>query len=74
MSKAENGRALTDALKIFNWKKLFFRWEVALIVILILEIVIFGSLNHRFLRVPVLLGSINDYISICIIALFEPSS
>jgi AI-2 transport system permease protein len=70
MSKSDNVRALTGALKSFNWKKLLFRWEVALIVILILEIVIFGSLNHRFLRVPVLLGSINDYISICIIALF----
>jgi AI-2 transport system permease protein len=54
----------------FNWKKIIFRWETALILILVLEIIIFGSLNHRFLKVPVLLGSINDYISICIIALF----
>ncbi|MDF3001009.1 MAG: autoinducer 2 import system permease LsrD, partial [Bacillota bacterium] len=53
-----------------NWKKLLLRWEMALIIILILEIVIFGSINQRFLKVPVLLGSINDYISICIIALF----
>ncbi|QOX62140.1 ABC transporter permease [Anoxybacterium hadale] len=53
-----------------NWKKLLLRWEMALILILILEIIIFGSINQRFLKVPVLLGSINDYISICIIALF----
>ena len=53
-----------------NWKKIIFRWEMALIIILVLEIIIFGSINHRFLKVPVLLGSINDYISICIIALF----
>ena len=54
----------------FNWKKLIFRWEMALVLILLLEIVIFGSINPRFLKIPVLLGSINDYISICIIALF----
>lgn len=59
-----------NRLENFNWKKLVFRWEMALILILILEIIIFGSINHRFLKVPVLLGSINDYISICIIALF----
>lgn len=59
-------RTLVD----FNWKKLILRWEMALILILVLEIIIFGSLNPRFLKIPVLLGSINDYISICIIALF----
>lgn len=57
-------------LENFNWKKLILRWEMALILILVLEIIIFGSINPRFLKVPVLLGSINDYISICIIALF----
>ena len=54
----------------FDWKRMLFRWEMALVLILVLEMIIFGSLNHRFLRIPVLLGSINDYISICIIALF----
>ncbi|MDD4843039.1 MAG: autoinducer 2 import system permease LsrD [Anaerotignum sp.] len=58
------------ASNTFNWKKLIFRWEMALVLILFLEIVIFGSINPRFLKIPVLLGSINDYISICIIALF----
>ncbi|MDF2820662.1 MAG: autoinducer 2 import system permease LsrD [Clostridiales bacterium] len=51
-------------------KKIFFRWEMFLILILVAEIFIFGSINPRFLRMNVLLGSVNDYISICIIALF----
>lgn len=51
-------------------KSKVFGWEAALIVILILEIIIFGQLNPRFLRVNVLMGSINDFISICIISLF----
>lgn len=51
-------------------KKFLFRWETALALILILEIVIFGAINPRFLRVNVLLGSVNDFISTCIIALF----
>ncbi len=61
---------MMSKLGTLNWKKMIFRWEMALILILVLEIIIFGSINHRFLKVPVLLGSINDYISICIIALF----
>jgi AI-2 transport system permease protein len=59
-----------STLKSLDWKKVILRWEAALILILVLEIIIFGSINPRFLKVPVLLGSINDYISICIIALF----
>lgn len=51
-------------------KKIFFRWETFLVVLLVLEIIIFGSLNPRFLRPQVLLGSINDFISICVISLF----
>ncbi|MEM1484389.1 autoinducer 2 import system permease LsrD [Oscillospiraceae bacterium PP1C4] len=51
-------------------KKYLFRWETALVLILILEIIIFGAINPRFLRINVLLGSINDFVSTCIIALF----
>ena len=47
-----------------------FGWELFLVVLIILEIMIFGVANPRFLRLPVLLGSINDFISICIISLF----
>lgn len=45
-------------------------WETSLVVLLILEIIIFGQLNPRFLRINVLMGSVNDFISICIISLF----
>jgi AI-2 transport system permease protein len=46
------------------------RWEFFLVLLLLLEILIFGSLNPRFLRPRVLFGSINDFLSICIISLF----
>lgn len=45
-------------------------WEFVLLIILILEFVIFGAKNPKFLMPNVLLGSINDIISICIISLF----
>jgi AI-2 transport system permease protein len=50
--------------------RFFLRWEFFLIALLLLEILIFGSLNPRFLRPRVLFGSINDFLSICIISLF----
>lgn len=50
-------------------KKLM-RWENSLIFILVAEIIIFGLLNPKFLQVKVLLGSINDFIPICLISLF----
>lgn len=45
-------------------------WEFVLLIILMLEFIIFGSKNSNFLLPRVLLGSINDIISICIISLF----
>ncbi|MGI6214784.1 MAG: ABC transporter permease [Christensenellales bacterium] len=53
-----------------HFKKTVFRWEFALAIILILEIVVFGKINPRFLKPRVLFGSINDFFSICIISLF----
>lgn len=50
-----------------KWKP---RWEFALVIILVLEIAIFGAINPRFLKPYVLFGSINDFISIAIIGLF----
>lgn len=50
-------------------KKKFFRWESSLVLLLILEILIFGVMNPQFLDPKVLLGSINDFMPICIIAL-----
>ena len=56
--------------KPFEFGKIFFRWEIFLLALLILQIMIFGHLNPRFLRPQVLFGSINDFLSICIISLF----
>ena len=50
--------------------RFLFRWEFFLLALLVLEIIIFGSMNPRFLRPQVLFGSINDFLSICIISLF----
>ena len=47
-----------------------FRWESFLVIILIAEIIVFGSINPRFLRPAIFFGSITDFISICVIALF----
>ena len=54
-----------------NWfKKTFLRWEWFLVALLLLEVTVFGTLNPKFLKPRVLLGSINDFMSICVIALF----
>jgi AI-2 transport system permease protein len=47
-----------------------FRWEFFLVLLLFAEILLFGGLNPRFLRPRVLFGSINDFLSICIISVF----
>lgn len=60
----------TPALKRPPVKKTFLRWEYFLLALLVVEIGIFGILNPRFLKPRVLLGSINDFMSICVIALF----
>jgi len=56
-----------DKLKL---KKLLKRWELYLLLMLAAEILIFGAINPKFLMPRVLLGSINDFMSICIISLF----
>jgi len=50
--------------------KFKFRWEYFLILFLVAEVFIFGNLNGNFLKPRVLYGSINDFISICVIAIF----
>lgn len=50
--------------------KLKFRWEYFLILFLIVEVFVFGTLNPKFLKPRVLFGSVNDFISICIISIF----
>ena len=45
------------------------RWEAVLVLLLILEITIFGSINPKFLRTGSLLGSTSDFIQIGLVAL-----
>jgi AI-2 transport system permease protein len=51
------------------WKNKF-GWVSALLVILILEIIVFGLINPRFLSLKVILYSINDFVIISIVSLF----
>ena len=51
-------------------KKIFKHWEMFLLVFLVLEFVIFGAVNPKFLRPQSIMNSIVNYISVCIIALF----
>lgn len=50
-------------------KNAFMRWESVLILILFAEFVIFSTASSKF-TLPMMLLSINDIISICIISLF----
>ena len=51
-------------------KKVFKHWELFLVIFLILEFVIFGAANPKFLRPKSIMNSIVNYISVCIISLF----
>lgn len=46
------------------------KWELSLVLFLILEILIFGFINPRFLKITVLMNSANDFVVVAIIALF----
>ncbi|MBU1314545.1 MAG: autoinducer 2 import system permease LsrD [Alphaproteobacteria bacterium] len=49
--------------------KLIFRWETALLLMLVGELVIFGLLNPRFLNVSNLIYGTSDFVQIGIVAL-----
>lgn len=51
-------------------KKILWRWETFLVLFLVLEFVVFGATNPKFLRVNSIMTSLVNYISVCIIALF----
>ena len=51
-------------------KKVFKHWELFLVIFLILEFVVFGAANPKFLRPKSIMNSIVNYISVCIISLF----
>lgn len=46
------------------------KWDLSLVLLLIVEIMVFGWLNPRFLRIHVLLNSANDFVTVAMIALF----
>ena len=49
-------------------KKLFARWELLLILVIVLEFVIFGSLTPKFLNLKRLFSGLNQFIPVCIIS------
>lgn len=51
-------------------KKFFFRWEWGLVLLIAAEVAVFGAMNHRFLNLTRLFGSLNQFIPVAIIALF----
>ncbi|MFA5571378.1 MAG: ABC transporter permease [Sphaerochaetaceae bacterium] len=57
-------------LNLRSASKKLLRWELFLVVLLILEIYIFGVINPRFLMPRVLLGSVNNFMTISIVATF----
>ncbi len=51
-------------------KKVLMRWEIFLVLFLVLEFVIFGSANPKFLRSNSIMNAIVNYISVCVVSLF----
>ncbi len=51
-------------------KKLFVRWETFLVLVIVLEFVVFGSVNPKFLNLKRLFSGLNQFIPVCIISLF----
>ena len=50
--------------------KKILRWEIFLVALLAAEIIAFGAVNPRIFNPRVLLGSINNFMPICVISLF----
>lgn len=50
--------------------RLLKRWEFLLLLLIVLEFIVFGALNPKFLNIVRLFNSINNFLPICIIALF----
>ena len=51
-------------------KKLFVRWETFLVLVIVLEFVVIGSLSPKFLNLKRLFSGLNQFIPVCIISLF----
>lgn len=50
--------------------KFKFTWNTFLVLLLVAEVIIFGSKNQKFLNPKLIFTGVNDYIAICIISLF----
>ena len=50
-------------------KRIVFRWESALLVMLVVELCIFGIINPRFLNLANLINGVSDFVQIGIVAL-----
>ncbi len=50
--------------------KLLKHWEILLVILIVLEFIVFGAMNSKFLNVARLFNSINNFLPICIISLF----
>src|ERR1700730_13717032 len=46
------------------------KWNLTLVVLVVLEIIVFGIIDPRFWNFMILLNSFNDFISIAIIGFF----
>jgi AI-2 transport system permease protein len=51
-------------------KKNVLRWESFMVLLLLVEILVFGMINPKFLMPRVLFGSINNFMTISVVALF----
>ena len=57
--------------RLQNFKTSFkWRWEYFLLVLILLEFILFGSLNPRFLNPIILMNSINNFVPVCVFSLF----
>ena len=51
-------------------KKLFVRWETFLVLVIVLEFLVFGTISPKFLNIKRLFSGLNQFIPVCIISLF----
>ena len=72
--ETDSANKTTELRSMLRFKQTFLnnetiRWNFTLVILLFLLFCIFGFINPKFLSVPRLLGSVNDFISVCIISL-----
>ena len=51
-------------------KKLFVRWETFLVLVIVIEFLVFGTISPKFLNIKRLFSGLNQFIPVCIISLF----